>query len=96
MSSYITEPREFNAILDGRTYNTSTAKMIKGMLLNTFNYEVLQLFKKKNGEYFIVSFEQMGERSDSVYAQNYEKQFFNNNLSKFSDLPDEVLADFEE
>ena len=92
---YITTVRTAKRIIDGKVYNTETAELVGHELINTSNYLVYQLYKKKRGDYFILVFEQMGGQNDYIVAQ-HESGEFNEHLAKITNLDHSVILDFEE
>lgn len=88
------DKREFKQIINGRVYNTSKAEFIQRKLINTFSYETNVLYRKHNGEYFIHVYELMGGRPEYIIPRGEEE--FYHALSRFPNLPDSVISDFED
>lgn len=83
-------------VVNGKRYDTNTAKMIGEKLLNTFNYLTIVLYKKNNGELFFYVYCRGGDfqhEYPDIVPQKH--QLFNELLEKMP-LNDEIGKLFPE
>lgn len=87
--------RSIKRIIEGKKYNTKTAMLLDDISINSCHQSMAQIFKKRTGELFIVTYELGTDTRDTILTE-YHGEFFTNILSRFNNLPDNVLNKYPE